>query len=78
MKSVEFVIPGIPKGKQRPKVTVQGNYAHAYTPKETVNYENYVKLMYQTSKERAHLEGAIRGFFMSFFRGLKKIKEILH
>lgn len=67
MKSVEFVIPGIPKGKQRPKVTVQGNYAHAYTPKETVNYENYVKLMYQTSKERSHLEGAIGAVILAIF-----------
>lgn len=67
MKTVEFEIPGIPKGKQRPKVTVQGNYAHAYTPKETVNYENYVKLMYQTCKDKKFLEGAIGAVIQAIF-----------
>ena len=33
-------------GKQRPKVTFNGKYAQAYTPKETVNYETLVKLEY--------------------------------
>ena len=67
MKTVEFDIPGIPKGKQRPKVTVQGNYAHAYTPKETVNYENYVKLMYQMCRDRKFLEGAIGAVIRAIF-----------
>lgn len=59
MKSVTFTIPGQPKGKMRPKVTVQGGYAHAYTPKETTNYESYVKVMYQICKDKAFLEGEI-------------------
>ena len=40
---VNFVIPGPPKGKGRPRVTRYG----AYTPKATVEYENYIKRCYQ-------------------------------
>lgn len=41
---IEFTIEGSPMGKQRPKVAVLGTskYAHAYTPKETINYESRV------------------------------------
>lgn len=42
-----FTIPGRPIGKQRPKVTVRGNFPHAYTPEKTTNYENFVKLIYE-------------------------------
>ena len=67
MKSVTFTIPGQPKGKMRPKVTVQGGYAHAYTPKETTNDESYVKVMYQICKDKAFLEGAIRADIVAYF-----------
>lgn len=41
---MKITISGDPMGKQRPKVAVLGTskYAHAYTPKETVNYESRV------------------------------------
>lgn len=67
MKSVTFTIPGQPKGKMRPKVTVQGGCAHAYTPKETTNYESYVKVMYQICKDKAFLEGAISADIVAYF-----------
>lgn len=56
MRSIRFTIPGQPFGKQRPKVSVRkftdkdGNekrFSKAYTPKETVSYENLVKVTYQ-------------------------------
>ena len=40
---LKFVVPGEPKGKARPRVTQNGC---AYTPKETVQYENLVKMEY--------------------------------
>lgn len=43
---VQFTIPGEVKGKGRPRVTIRGGYAMAYTPKDTVNYENLVKYIY--------------------------------
>lgn len=46
--SIEFVIPGKVKGKQRPRVFYNKNMGRtqAITPKETVNYENWVKSCY--------------------------------
>lgn len=42
-----FEISGEPMGKQRPKFARIGNFTRAYTPKETVSYENWVKMCYQ-------------------------------
>lgn len=39
-------IDGAIKGKKRPKFARMGNFVSTYTPKETTNYENLVKLMY--------------------------------
>jgi len=46
MKEVKFIIQGEPFGKQRPKFSTIGKYTKVYTPKETVSYENLVKLTY--------------------------------
>lgn len=45
--TISFEIPGKPFGKQRPKFTTRGGYPKAITPKETVAYENLVKLCYR-------------------------------
>ena len=42
-KVIRFTVPGQPFGKQRPRV----GKGYAYTPKETVQYENLVRLFYQ-------------------------------
>lgn len=44
---VTFQIPGEPFGKQRPKFSTAGGFARSYTPKETVSYENLVKMEYE-------------------------------
>ncbi|GIW49185.1 MAG: phage protein [Caloramator sp.] len=49
MNNIKVVIEGEPKGKARPRVTKAGI---AYTPQETVNYENWVKLCYQTQTKK--------------------------
>ena len=46
---IRFKIPGEPRGKQRPRVTRSG---HAYTPKETVEYERLVKLCFISAANR--------------------------
>lgn len=46
LSRAEFVVPGPPFGKQRPKFARAGNYTRTYTPKETVSYENLVKLSF--------------------------------
>ena len=50
MTTVIFTIPGVARGKQRPRATRQGR---VYTPKETVNQEAYIKMLAAT---------AMRGF----------------
>lgn len=47
LEEISFQIPGQPFGKQRPRVVSRGNFSKAYTPKETVQYENLVKLYFQ-------------------------------
>ena len=38
-----ITIPGVMRGKQRARVAIRGRFASAYTPKETVNAEAWVK-----------------------------------
>lgn len=47
MDEIKFTVPGKPFGKQRPRVVNGGNCSIAYTPKETVQYENLVKVCFQ-------------------------------
>ena len=47
MKSIRFSIPGQPMGKQRPMVVHNGSFSQAFTPKETVSYENLVRVLYR-------------------------------
>lgn len=42
-----FEVKGKPRGKQRPKFSRHGDKVRTYTPAETVNYEQWVRLCYQ-------------------------------
>lgn len=60
MKQIKFSIPGKLFGKQRPRVVSRGTFSKAYTPRETVSYENLVKLMYsQAAKGKMFPDGAM-------------------
>lgn len=43
---MKFIVCGEPKAKGRPRFVNKGKFISTYTPKETVNYENLVKLSY--------------------------------
>ena len=58
-KEVSFTVPGKPFGKQRPRMSRRGKFVTTYTPKETVEYENLVKLSYYNSAGDTKLKGAI-------------------
>lgn len=66
---ITFSIPGEPRGKQRPRFTVRGGYAQAYTPTETKDYEAHVGRCYRTQtdafkfKEGTPVKIEIRAFF---------------
>lgn len=44
--TTEFVIPGEPYGKGRPRFRKVGEHQQPYTPAKTANYENLVKLSF--------------------------------
>ena len=44
---VEFTIVGEPCAKGRPRFVTINGHAKAYTPKETVSYENLIKMEYR-------------------------------
>lgn len=46
MPTRNFCVEGEPKGKGRPRATMVGGHARAYTPAETAVYENHVAQSY--------------------------------
>jgi Holliday junction resolvase RusA-like endonuclease len=61
---VNFTIPGEPKAKARPRVTKKGI---AYTPKETTEYENWVRQCYVTGNQGKILKGQIKVIINAYF-----------
>ena len=59
MSDVFFKVYGDPKGKGRPKFSKVGNFARAYTPPETENYEAFIKMTALDAAKGAYLHGAI-------------------
>ena len=41
---IEFIVPGQPVAKQRPKFARRGAFVTTYTPEKTINYESLVSL----------------------------------
>lgn len=67
-----IVIPGEPKGKGRPRMsTVNGR---AYTPKDTANYENLVKVCYQEQSSIKH-EGQVRATIKAYYSISKSVSK---
>ena len=66
-KEVSFTVPGKPFGKQRPKMSRRGKFVTTYTPKETVEYENLIKISYYNSAGDTKLKGAIKADIRGIF-----------
>ena len=57
---IELTILGEPFGKQRPRVITRGKGAsRAFTPQKTVNYENYIKLLYRQKYKNFKFEDKV-------------------
>ena len=64
----DFTVYGIPKAKGRPRFAKRGKFISTYTPQETVNYENLIKLSYQTEiEEKKFFKGAIKADICAIF-----------
>lgn len=61
---VEFEIPGKPAGKGRPRFMRNG---HTYTPDETTEYENLVRLSYKINTHGVKLDGEIKASIVAVF-----------
>jgi len=57
-----IVVEGRIRGKQRPRVC----NGHAFTPKQTVEYENWVRLCFKNQGGQ-HIEGSIRANIIAYF-----------
>lgn len=64
LNKIIFEIPGEPKAKARPRMTKKGI---AYTPKETVAYENWVKQCYCIEHRDKKLTGQIKAEIAAYF-----------
>lgn len=80
-KTIQFTIPGEPRGKGRPRFRKQNgcNYVKPYTPEETANYENLIKVMYANTVGNAKLEGPLMVIIVAYFAipqsKSKRVKE---
>lgn len=59
MGALVLTIPGVMRGKQRPRSAVRGRFATIYTPKETVIAESWVKQCCVDQIGTPCLEGAL-------------------
>lgn len=65
MDSITFTIPGEPKAKGRPRFnTMTGR---AYTPKNTRQYENMVRIAYSNAVGTKKIDGQIEAEIICFF-----------
>jgi Holliday junction resolvase RusA-like endonuclease len=65
MSEIKIVIPGEPKAKARPRVTRKGI---AYTPKKTLEYENWVKECFVLCRHKKMLKGQIEAEIKAYFK----------
>lgn len=72
-KELHFSVDGIPRGKQRPRFVRKTG--HTYTPPETTNYENYVKLSYRMENQNERLSGPIEAEIIGVFPVPKSISK---
>ena len=68
MTTYSLTIPGTPIGKARPRITRGGI---AYTPKETKNYETFIRELFALKHGSIMLRGDIKATLTAYF-GLNK------
>lgn len=73
-KTISFVVPGKPMGKQRPRFSRTCTRVRTYTPRKTQEYEDLVRISYrQVSKQK--LEGAISATIYGYFEPPKSVSK---
>ncbi len=67
VSEVQFEIIGEPKGKGRPRFARIGNGVRTYTPKDTENYEAYIKMSFLNAPGHRKLDGQIQAEIKGVF-----------
>lgn len=62
----KVIIEGKIKGKARPRFNTRTG--HAITPKDTVQYENWVKMCYREQQAEKYLEGPLRALIVAYYK----------
>ena len=58
MSAINFVIPGVPVAKGRPRFARHGAFVRTFTPEKTASYENLVKVKAEEAMQgRALIDG---------------------
>lgn len=57
--TVNFTVPGPPRGKERPRFKRVGKFTTTYTPEKTVEYEEKVKVAYNKDNRGEFLIGPL-------------------
>lgn len=70
-----FEIPGVPKGKGRARFAVMGGYVKTYTPKDTADYEDYIRECYLLQGGQIKTEEAIRVEIIGYFPVPKSVSK---
>jgi Holliday junction resolvase RusA-like endonuclease len=63
---MKFVVYGKPVAKGRPRFSSRGGFVRSYSPESTVNYENLVKLSFDTCEEKEKLEGQLGALLLVY------------
>jgi Holliday junction resolvase RusA-like endonuclease len=67
LNQITFTILGNPQPKQRPRVTTINGFTHAYTPKETTQYEKKVRECFNEKYKNVKLNGALQISVIAYF-----------
>ncbi|MGI6096418.1 MAG: RusA family crossover junction endodeoxyribonuclease [Lachnospiraceae bacterium] len=76
---INFTVYGTPKGKGRPRMTKTG---HVYTPQQTIDYEEKVRIAWKKSAKGRKMTGALSVEILVFFEtpknwSMKKKTEMM-
>ena len=69
----EFLIPGAPIGKGRPRATKMGNHVRLYTPKRTADWERSSALIMKNEWPSAPMENLFRVSIVAVFPRPKRL-----
>lgn len=75
--SVTFTVPGVVRGKGRPRAARRGAFVRMYTDEKTVSYENLVKLAaVQAMASRTLLEGPLTAILRARFAPPASVSKV--